>query len=107
MWEWVGLLMLKVLMGASFHLILNNKRKKKMRKFDEFTSDVKTDLLEAYVSFAKGEIAEIGNPTNLPLFEIAKSYDWTFNTTIADFELFVNPITVIAWTGPRQPHMPR
>lgn len=78
-----------------------------MRKFDTFTADVKIDLLESYVAFAKQEIAELGNPENLPLLEIARSYDHTFEVTIDDFNELVDVVTIVAWTGQHPPRLPR
>lgn len=76
------------------------------RIFDTFTQDVKIDLLETFVAYAKGEIAELGNPLNHSIEEIAKSYGGTFFIEISDF-LQIDIIVVPAWTGPRPTHLPR
>ena len=82
------------------------KRKKKMRIFDNFTEDVKIDILETCVAYAKGEIEEIGNPMNYSIEIMAASYGGMFFIEVPDFGL-IEIQTVVAWTGPRPTHLPR
>ena len=96
------------LFGAIMILAARRKKKNKQmeRIFDTFTEDVRIDILESLVSYAKGEIAEIGNPANHSIEVMAASYGGTYFINISDFGLIdIQP--VVAWTGPRPTHLPR
>jgi hypothetical protein len=99
MWEWVGLFILKILMGASFHLILNNK-KKKMRVFDELNLETQTEILVSCVRYAKGEIAEFNLPPTTDVKELALQYDTMYFLEPIDF-MALNIENITAYLGSR------
>lgn len=102
--------LIKVLLGTTLGVfgIYGFKRKKKMERiFDEFTQDVKDDILMTALRYAKADIDENQLPDDL--IEYAVGYTEMFRLTEDDFSGFtaLELAGVVGWVGGRPPHRPK
>jgi len=96
-----------VLVGTSLGLLgvyNSGNKKKKMRIFDNLTTDVKIDILETAIAYAKQDIAN--NNLQVDLIEHACGFGEMFFLQPIDFSL-IEPVVVTSWIGSIPRHIPR
>lgn len=77
-----------------------------MRIFDTFTQDVKIDILEAYVAYAKKDIADGNFHPGESVESIAVLYGANFLIALPDLGL-IDLVPIVAWQGTKPPRPPR
>ena len=75
-----------------------------MRIFDQFTQDVKDDILETCISYAKADITE--HNLQVDIKEHAVGFGEMFQLCHPDFET-IDTVPIVAWVGSRPPHRPK
>lgn len=77
-----------------------------IRKFDQFTQDVKDDILETFCEYAKKDIADGNFAPDETVVSIATLYGAVFLLTQADF-IDIDIVTLVAWHGSKPPRPPK
>lgn len=97
------------LAGAWYEFDYKKKKRLKMsntRKFDTYTQDVKEDILETFVEYAKKDIANNDYEPTETVISIANLYGTSFMLTEADFQL-IDIVPLVAWHGSKPPRPPK
>lgn len=102
----VVIFLIKILIGTTLGLIgvYNAKRYKKMRIFDNLTQDVKDDILEAAIAYAKADIED--NNLQVDVKVHAVGFGEMFQLCHPDFDT-IDPMPISRWVGPRPVHRPK
>ena len=61
------------------------KKRKKMRIFDELSLETQNEIVTTAVRYAKGEIAEFNLPIRTEVIALAVQYETMFFTTPSDY----------------------
>lgn len=115
MWNALLTFIVKVFIGLVTATLIeyNMKQKKQKNKinkmsndriFDTFTADVKEDILETAIAYAKADIAEFNLPDEL--IPYAVGFGEMFLLEESDF-ILIETLPIIAWAGGRPPHRPK
>ena len=100
------LLLIKVIVGTSLGLLgvyntgMKKNKIKKMRIFDQFTTEAQNTILMSCIAYAKGEIAEFNLPPTTDIISLAVQYDTMYFTTIIDFN-GIDTNNIPTFVGPR------
>ena len=95
---------IKILIGTTLGLLgvyaTKNRRKIKMRIFDDLTPEQQQGVFFACISYAKGEIDEFNLPPSTDVLALALEYDTMYFLELIDFA-GQNPELIPAFVGSR------